>query len=169
MNKMTNQDIKIREYNDSNYNRLLELNTEFSDFFEEFDVFQKLDQDTEAVAKYYLDKTLNLVKSNGGVIYVAEVENKVIALAGLYLRDQSEEEALTTIPMKLGHLESLFVSNKYRNNGIGEKLIQKAEDYFKSKKCTHSELDVFGPNTKAHNFYTRQGYMDIKISMIKTL
>ncbi len=166
---MTDKEFSIRNYVDTDYNRILELNTEFSDFFEEFDKWQKVDQDTDAVAKYYLDKNLELIKKHDGAMYVAEAETLIVGFAAMYIREQSEEEALTTIPMRLGHLESLFVSGPYRSQGVGEALIKRAEDYFRSKDCTHSELDVFGPNTKAHNFYERNGYEDIKMTMIKAL
>ena len=112
---MTNPEISIRDYKDTDYESVLKLNTEFSDFFEEFDKWQKKDQDTEAVAKYYLEKNLDLVKNNDGAMFVAESEAQVVGFAGAYIREQTEEEALTTIPMRLGHLETLFVSQQFRN------------------------------------------------------
>ena len=162
-------EIKIRDYRNEDYAKVLKLDKEFSKFFEDFGLWQKENQDNDAVAKYYLDKTLELVRNQDGEMYVAETENNLVGFAAAYIRQQTDEEALTAIPMKFGHLESLFVSESYRNQGVGELLIKKAEEYYKSKGCTHSELDVFGPNTKAHNFYVKNGYTNIKIGMIKEL
>ena len=56
-----------------------------------------------------------------------------------------------------GHIEGIFVEEKYRNQGIGKELIA----YCKNKydKLT---LEVYKKNTKAINFYEREQFKPIK-------
>ena len=56
------------------------------------------------------------------------------------------------------YLNDLCVTNKYRNNGIGTKLIATAEEYAKRVKVKAVCLHVEKSNTKAFNLYERLGY-----------
>ncbi|HVZ67739.1 MAG TPA: GNAT family N-acetyltransferase [Patescibacteria group bacterium] len=159
----------IREYKASDREQIKILMMEFSKFFEPIDPWKRENQDFNAISKHYLDKVFRYIKNRSGIMYVAEIDNVIVGFAATFLRNQTPEEALSTMPMKLGHLESLFVTSKYRNKGIGEMLIKQAEKYFKEKGCTHAELDVFGPNVRAHRLYLKQGYVNDKISMLKAI
>ncbi|WMM25236.1 N-acetyltransferase [Tissierella sp. MB52-C2] len=51
------------------------------------------------------------------------------------------------------YIAGLFVSNKYQNEGIGSKLLERCkEDYFVLS------LDVYAKNLKAINFYKKHGF-----------
>ena len=53
---------------------------------------------------------------------------------------------------------SMIVSKKIRGSGIGQKLMKKMEEYFKSIGCEYVLIDVFAYNDLAINFYNKQGY-----------
>lgn len=55
--------------------------------------------------------------------------------------------------MEKSYIAGLFVSNRYQNEGIGGKLLEKCkEDY------SVLSLDVYAKNLKAINFYKKHGF-----------
>ena len=63
----------------------------------------------------------------------------------------------------------MVVNEEHRGKKIGFSLMEKIEDDFRLKGCDTAWVDVFGPNTNAHNFYKKSNYQDRMIGMIKNL
>ena len=57
-----------------------------------------------------------------------------------------------------GEIIELIVTKKVRSKGIGNSLITKMEEYFKSVGCDYVLVDVFAYNDNAINFYNKKGY-----------
>ncbi len=161
--------LNIREYKTSDKKTIVDFYEGFTHFFEPFDPWDKKDKDVKKIVNYYSQKMFKNVKKHAGKIYLAETENKTIGFIAFYSTDQTREDAMSEFPMKMGYIDALFISDSYRDMGIGEKLIKTAEKYFKEKGRDHSELHVFGPNIRAHNFYIKHGYVNKEIKMRKTL
>ena len=70
---------------------------------------------------------------------------------------------------KKGEVTELIISKNVRSNGIGQKLMEKMEDYFKSIDCEYVVIDVFTYNELAINFYRKQGYHTRMLVDIKKL
>jgi ribosomal protein S18 acetylase RimI-like enzyme len=51
------------------------------------------------------------------------------------------------------YIAGLFVSNKYQNEGIGTKLLERCKQIYPTLS-----LDVFAKNVKALNFYKKHGF-----------
>lgn len=58
------------------------------------------------------------------------------------------------------YLKSIVVVEKYRSKGIGARLMDFAEEYFKSE-AKHMFLCVSSFNTRARSFYERLGYRQV--------
>lgn len=56
--------------------------------------------------------------------------------------------------MNTGFVREFWVKKEYRNKGIGTKLLQKAEGYFKLQKC----VCVLLTTDTAEDFYLKNGY-----------
>ena len=54
------------------------------------------------------------------------------------------------------YIDSLFVDDKYRNKGLGRKLLKEIEWIAKEKDCKLIHLDTF--DFQAKDFYLKQGY-----------
>ena len=67
-----------------------------------------------------------------------------------------------------GEITELIVSNKTRNKGIGQLLIDKIEKYFKSVECEYIIVDVFAYNEIGINFYNKRGFRSRMETLIKT-
>ena len=68
---------------------------------------------------------------------------------------------------KCGEVTELVVAKETRGKGVGRKLMQVVEEYFKSIGCEYISIEVFAYNKNAIKFYESEGYhtrglMDIK-------
>ena len=70
---------------------------------------------------------------------------------------------------KRGEITELIVSKNTRSKGIGNELIKKLEEYFKSQNCEYVLVDVFAYNEIGINFYNKQGYHPRMLVDIKKL
>ena len=68
-----------------------------------------------------------------------------------------------------GHIviEHLLVLEKFRNNGIGEKLIKSIEKWGKTKNKKLFEIEVFDWNKPALEFYEHEGFKEDSLLLIK--
>ena len=70
---------------------------------------------------------------------------------------------------KEGRITELIVSKKVRSKGIGNALMKKMEDYFKSLGCEYILVDVFAYNELAISFYHKNRYHSRMITKIKKI
>ena len=59
---------------------------------------------------------------------------------------------------KRGIITELIVTKNVRTNGIGQKLMEAMEQYFKDNNCEYVLVDVFAYNENAINFYKKREY-----------
>ena len=98
-----------------------------------------------------------ILSENIGDIYVATIEEKVVAMVNI----------LYTISTALGNKVAIFedfiVDKNFRNQGIGEKLIDFVFEDLKAKNIQRITLLTDSDNIKAHRFYEKKGF--VKSSM----
>ena len=80
--------------------------------------------------------------------FVAEIEKKIVGLSLYYFR-------YSTWKGKLLFLEDLVVLEKYRNNGIGRKLMDATIQEAKLQKCKGLQWQVLDWNKPAIDFYEK--------------
>lgn len=114
--------------------------------------------DLEKIMQIWLDTNISVHKyipqeywtSNAKYVKEAIQETEV------YVYEENKE-IKGFIGINKGHIEGIFVEEKYRNQGIGKELLS----YCKNKydKLT---LEVYKKNTKAIKFYEREQFKPIK-------
>ncbi len=109
------------------------------------------------------------VKNNNGKCFIAINNNKVIGLIMGIVTSYQEYDYLDYKCPKRGEIIELVVSKEMQSKGVGQKLIKKMEDYFKSIHCEYVIVDVFGYNDSALKFYFKQGYHARMLNTIKKL
>ena len=99
-----------------------------------------------------------ILNENIGDIYVATINEKVVAMVNI----------LYTISTALGNQVAIFedfiVDKNYRNQGIGENLIDFVFEDLNAKNFSRITLLTDNDNLKAHKFYEKKGF--IKSSMV---
>ena len=110
---------------------------------------------------------LEEVKNNNGKCYLAIQNGKAIGVIMGILGTYEEYDYLDYKCPRRGEVTELIVTKKIRSNGVGQKLMEKMEDYFRSIDCEYVVIDVFAYNDIGINFYNKLGYhtrglLDIK-------
>lgn len=103
--------------------------------------------DVEGYEEGYLDKFFS---ESEDIIYVAELEKEVVAFLSV---EVYREDGYV-------YLDDLSVTAKYRDNGIGTKLIGLAEEYCKTAGIRAIVFHVEKTNERAHQLYRKLGYQD---------
>ncbi|UOR13643.1 GNAT family N-acetyltransferase [Halobacillus amylolyticus] len=96
---------------------------------------------------------------------VAEIEGEIIGMLGMHIEYSyvSDDD--------VGRIIAMVVHSNYRNKGIGEQLIQQAEDWCERKGITTVVLNSGNREERkaAHEFYKRRGYKGKSTGFYKTL
>ena len=160
--------MKIIEYKEEFLVDVRDLLTELEEYIVSIDK-DKLDQ----VHPEYHEKMaiidLEEVKDNNGKCYLAIENNKAIGLIMGIIRKYDEYDYLDYKCPKLGEITELIVTKKIRSKGIGNKLMQKMEEYFLSLDCEYIIVDVFAYNEIGINFYEKEGYHNRMHTSIKKI
>ena len=133
-----------------------------------------LDQDhLDKLHPEYRDKKAMLdleeVKNKNGKCYIAIENGKAVGVIMGIIGIYDKYDYLDYKCPKRGEITELIVSKNVRNSGVGQKLMNKMEEYFKSVDCEYVLVDVFGYNDLALKFYFKQGYHARMLTTIKKI
>ena len=133
-----------------------------------------IDKDNlEQVHEDYYEKMalidLEKVTKYDGKCFIAIHDDKVVGLIMGIIRQYEEQDYLDYKCPKEGEIIELIVTKKIRSKGIGQALMNKIEEYFKSVGCEYVIVDVFAYNETAINFYGKKGYHPRMYTDIKKL
>lgn len=160
--------MKIIEYEDKYLEDVKDLLVELEEYILTIDK-DHLDQ----LHPEYRDKMaildLEEVKNNNGKCYIAVEDNKAVAVIMGIVGKYDKYDYLDYKCPKRGEITELIVSKNVRNSGLGQQLMEKMENYFKSIDCEYVVIDVFAYNNLAINFYSKQGYHTRGLIDIKKL
>lgn len=160
--------MKIVEYNDNYLDDIRDLLTELEKYIVSIDK-----DELDIVHPEYHEKMalvdLNEVNTNNGKCYIAVENDKAIGLIMGIVPQYNEYDYLGYKCPKRGVITELIVTSKIRRKGIGKKLMDKMEEYFKSVDCEYVLVDVFAYNENAISFYDKKGYHHRMYTDIKKL
>ena len=101
------------------------------------------------------------IRSKNSVVYIAEVNGKLVGYSLIYIKDNIPIFKLE----KIGYISDLFVKKEFRNQGISSKFKEEAITWFKKKGIKHISLAVYKNNKFAHSIYKKWGFFDYYIEM----
>ena len=160
--------MKIVEYEEKYLEDVRDLLVELEEYILSIDK-----DDLDQLHPEYREKMavldLEEVNDNDGKCYLAIEEDKVIGLIMGCIPQYDEYDYLDYKCPRRGEITELIVTDKVRSNGVGRKLMDKMEEYFKSAGCEYVLVDVFGYNEKGINFYNKNGYRTRMETMIKKI
>lgn len=160
--------MQVIEYEDKYLEDVKDLLVELEEYIVSIDK-DNLDQ----VHPEYREKMaiidLEEVSQNNGKCYLAVEDGKAIGLIMGCIFPYDKYDYLDYKCPKRGEITELIVSNKIRSKGIGQALMDKVEEYFKSVGCEYVIVDVFAYNENAINFYNKKGYHPRMYTDIKKL
>lgn len=161
--------MKIVEYEEKYLEDVKELLVELEEYIVSIDE-DNLDQ----LHPEYRDKMaildLEEVRDNDGKCYLAiDNDNKAVGLIMGIIRKYDENDYLDYKCPKSGEITELIISKNIRSNGLGSKLMNTMEGYFKSMGCDYIFVDVFAYNYNAIKFYNKDGYHSRMHIMLKKI
>ncbi len=117
-------------------------------------VFELLNELYENKIEYsiFVEKYKESLKNANFYEIVAVEDNKVVSVLISQIINRLAKKR------NILFIDDLIVNEKYRNLGIGKKLIQDATDYAISKNCEAVELTSMISNINAHRFYENNGF-----------
>ena len=101
---------------------------------------------------------LEEVNNNKGKCYLAIENGKAIGLIIGNIPPYDEYDYLDYKCPPRGEITELIVTSRIRSKGVGQKLMNKMEEYFKSVGCEYVLVDVFAYNNIGIDFYNKNGY-----------
>lgn len=160
--------MKIIEYNEKYIEDIKDLLVELEEYIVSIDKDQ-LDQ----IHPDYRDKMalvdLEEVNKNNGKCYLAIENDKAVGLIMGIIRSYDKYDYLDYKCPKSGKITELIITNRVRNKGIGNLLMKKMEDYFKSIGCEYVFIDVFAYNKSALKFYEKNNYHSRMVIDVKRI
>ena len=137
--------VSIQELN----NNLFELE------FNNFDDTLKVGWPFEKEGKEYFE---DMIKNE--IVFVAEVEEKIVGyLAG------SICEQTSYITETFAELDNMYIDENYRRYGIGSLLINEFKKYCREKKIQNIKVTASAKNSRAIQFYMKNGFEDYNITL----
>lgn len=111
-----------------------------------------------------------IMNSNQGAFFLAfdKDSKEAIGFSQVSLRTDYVEGTKNS---PVGYLEGLFVTEAYRLNGVGQKLLAACEDYSRNHGCEEFASDCELTNLDSLNFHSRVGFKEANriICFIKPL
>ena len=149
--------MKIIEYEEKYLEDVKELLVELEEYILTIDE-DKLDQLHPEYREKIALLDLQEVEDNNGKCFIAVENNKAIGLIMGTIIKYEDYDYLDYKCPKSGEITELIVTQKIRSTGVGQALMNKMEEYFKSVGCEYIFVDIFAYNKNGINFYNKQGY-----------
>ena len=129
--------MKIIEYQGKYLNDIRDLLTELEEYI------VMIDKDNlDIVHPEYHEKMalidLEEIKNNNGKCYLAVENEKAIGLIMGIIPNYNKYDYLDYKCPKRGIITELIVTSKIRDNGVGKKLMDKMEKYFRDNHCEYA-------------------------------
>jgi len=150
------ENIIIRKANIEDLIKVQELNNNLFELeFNNFDDTLKVGWPFEKEGKEYFE---NMIKNN--IVFVAEVEEKIVGyLAG------SICEQTSYITETFAELDNMCIDDEYRRLGIGTLLMDEFKEYCKENKVQNIKVTASAKNSRAIQFYMKNGFEDYNITL----
>lgn len=97
-----------------------------------------------------------IINSSNWLFWIAESNNEIIAHVSLYIIDNIPTPS--RLINKWGYLTNTYTKKKYRNRGVGSKLVKHIID---DAKTIGIETIIAWPSDKSLAFYERAGFNNI--------
>ena len=103
------------------------------------------------------------LKQKNTAFFTAKDKEKIIGYVGAEIKKNP-----SFMKNKLmGHAFNLYIIPKYRNKGIGKKLIRRILKWFDEKKVNDFRIMVYSYNKKAQQIYKRFGFKEYILELAK--
>lgn len=138
-----------------------DLNTQLFEYeHERFDDSLNLNWPEEHESYYK-----NVITKDNYCTFVYSDNDKIVAYVVICFYDRPNYRASA----RKAEIENIFISEKFRGQGIGSELLKAAEEWAKSKNAFEVSVTASAGNKNALAFYRSLSYSDYDITLEKKL
>ena len=119
----------------------------------------------ENAKKLIEDDLRNRIENTESRLFIAETENELSGFISCSFRIVQH----IMIYNRRGYIAETVVSKKFRGQGIGKLLFERAKEWFEEENADHIELQVSLKNDGAMNFWGSQGFEGSTQHMVRIL
>lgn len=105
----------------------------------------------------------NICNSEESELFVAEYDNEIVGIVEINIKRTVNN--FLKKDREWVSLDTIMIKEKYRNNGIGEMLMDTVLDWSREKNINRIELNVYEFNKSAIKFYQRLGFETLNRTM----
>lgn len=152
--------MNIRKVNINDYDGVVNL---YKQLFDAEKVFDENIVRTYKIDEKEENRIKKRIRARKEIFFVAEIDNKIVGLIDGYIIESN------CFKEKIAYLDHICVDEKYRNNEIASKLIDKFSEISKDKGAKYIKLNAFENNTPAVNLYKKQGFKNHSVFYMKKI
>ena len=122
--------------------------------------FKSLHKTTDIYFEYF---KAELEKKNSAV-FIAEDKKPIGIIIVTYVKPLRISKFV-----RKGYVSNLYIQKKYRNQGIGKKLLDISLNWLKEKKVKYISLEIHLENKNSLKFYRNLGFKDYTLKLAKKI
>ncbi len=115
------------------------------------------------IAASYLQCIVDRNEKTQGMIYLASQDGHVIGMIAVRVDGDPDEVAPHL------YISDIVVTESARNQGIGTRLLEQAQDYARKLGLVHLKIGTLPKNLVAYHLYAKFGFQDYAMIMRKKL
>lgn len=152
----------IRKAHDRDIKSIVDLWEEMMNFHVQKSDLYTLKTDSKQIYTKFLK---DFLKDDRGVIFVYEIENRILGyiMAEEYIHPPVYKENL------IGMILEISTTKKEQNKGIGEKLVEEIESWFKKRGIDRIECMISDFNEVSKSFWIKHNYKPYNMMCIKKI
>ncbi|HXV98759.1 MAG TPA: GNAT family N-acetyltransferase, partial [Anaerolineae bacterium] len=108
-----------------------------------------------------------IIQNSEAALFLAEIADHPVGLAEVYVRQDEANSA--KVVRRYGHLQSLMVQEAYRQQGIGTRLLEAAEQWARQQGAIEMQLDIWEYAGGPLRFYEHLGYRTLRRTLVRDI
>jgi aminoglycoside 6'-N-acetyltransferase I len=112
-------------------------------------------------------KLEEIIQDAESSLFIASVDGKCVGFAESYIREDVPDPA--RVARRYGYLQSLMVRESFREQGVGKRLLEAAENWARDHAAVEMRLETWEFPGDPVVFYERQGYRTLRRVLVHDL
>lgn len=118
------------------------------------------------IAHEYLEHLLELCEAGRGRIFVVEIDGTIVGMISVYIE---EDKKYFRKARTFAYISDLIVMQEYKDQGIIKELLEKAEEYARTKGVQSIHASILKNHDESLNGYLRNGFKEFEIIVRKQI